>query len=47
VEIAEWKKFIRVMLEENAFFDGKEMRYMHGRQKTIYTIPRADGYINQ
>lgn len=47
VEIAEWKKFIRVMLEENAFFDGKGMRYLHGRQKTIYTIPRADGYINQ
>ena len=47
VEIAEWKKYIRVMLEENAFFDGKGMRYLHGRQKSIYPIPRADGYINQ
>jgi Xaa-Pro aminopeptidase len=47
VEIPEWKKYIRVMLEENAFFDGKVMRYMHGRQKSIYLIPRADSYINQ
>jgi len=47
VEIAEWKKYIRVMLEENAFFDGKVMRYMHGRQKSIYAIPRTDAYNNQ
>ncbi len=43
VEIPQWKKYIRVMLEENAFFDGTHMRYIHGRQKKLYMIPRVDG----
>jgi Xaa-Pro aminopeptidase len=43
VEIPAWNKFIRVMLEENGFWNGKEFRYIHGRQKKLYTIPRVDG----
>ena len=42
VEIAPWQKFIRVMLEENAFFDGEKVRYIYGRQTMIYSIPRRD-----
>jgi hypothetical protein len=41
VYIEEWQKEIRIMLEEDAFFDGKEMRYIDGRQMEIMTIPRA------
>jgi Xaa-Pro aminopeptidase len=47
VEIPEWNKYIRVMLEENGYWDGKQFRYIHGRQKMLYTIPRADGYNAQ
>ncbi len=42
VEIPVWQKFIRVMLEENAFFDGKKVRYIYGRQKQIHLIPRRN-----
>jgi hypothetical protein len=40
VYIEEWKKEIRIMLEEDAFFDGKQVRYIDGRQSEIMTIPR-------
>ncbi|KAA3624044.1 MAG: M24 family metallopeptidase [Bacteroidetes bacterium] len=40
VYIEEWKKEIRIMLEEDAFFDGESVRYIDGRQKEIMTIPR-------
>ncbi|MCU0387162.1 MAG: aminopeptidase P family protein [Chitinophagaceae bacterium] len=43
VEIPQWKKFIRVMLEENGVWDGTRFMYLHGRQKKLYTIPRTDG----
>jgi len=38
--IPEWKKDVRIMLEEDGFWDGKTFRYISGRQKNIYTIPR-------
>lgn len=41
VYIEEWKKSIRIMLEEDAFFDGKTVRYIDGRQTELMTIPRA------
>lgn len=41
VYIEEWKKEIRIMLEEDAFFDGKNVRYIDGRQKEIMIIPRS------
>jgi hypothetical protein len=28
------------MLEEDAFFDGSSMRYIDGRQKEFFVIPR-------
>ena len=40
VEKTEWNKPIRMMLEENGYFDEKGFRYINGRQKEIYAIPR-------
>lgn len=40
--IPEWKKDVRVMLEEDGFWDGSIFRYINGRQKEILLIPRAD-----
>jgi len=40
VFIEEWDKEIRIMLEEDAFFDGENVRYIDGRQTEIMTIPR-------
>lgn len=37
-QIPEWDKEIRVMLEEDAFFDGKEVRYLSGRQKAFHLV---------
>jgi len=45
VELPEWKKTIRIMLEEDGFFDGQTFRYIDGRQTEIYTIPRKLGYV--
>lgn len=40
VYIEEWKKEIRIMLEEDAFFDGENVYYIDGRQTELMTIPR-------
>ena len=41
VPVAEWDgKKIRVMLEEDAFFDGENTRYIDGRQTELLLIPR-------
>ncbi|MCX7552603.1 M24 family metallopeptidase [Marinicella sp. S1101] len=40
--IKEWDKEIRIMLEEDAFFDGETVRYINGRQKHFHLIPRQD-----
>ncbi|ARK12585.1 M24 family metallopeptidase [Fibrella sp. ES10-3-2-2] len=45
VDIPEWKKMVRIMLEEDGFFDGTKFRYIDGRQTEIYTIPRTLGYV--
>jgi Xaa-Pro aminopeptidase len=42
-DIPEWKKSIRIMLEEDGFFDGNSFRYINGRQRKVYLVPRADG----
>jgi Xaa-Pro aminopeptidase len=39
--IEEWDKEIRIMLEEDAFFDGASMHYIDGRQTELMTIPRT------
>jgi len=41
VYIEEWNKEIRIMLEEDAVFDGEEVRYIDGRQTKLMTIPRT------
>ena len=38
--IAAWKKSIRIMLEEDGYFDQSGFRYIGGRQKEIHLIPR-------
>ncbi|MCB9299384.1 MAG: aminopeptidase P family protein [Lewinellaceae bacterium] len=40
VFLPEWNKEIRIMMEEDAFFDGKEVRYIDGRQTELFLIPR-------
>ncbi|MGB3588788.1 MAG: M24 family metallopeptidase [Tunicatimonas sp.] len=40
VFIPEWDKEVRMMMEEDAFFDGKKVRYLDGRQKELFLIPR-------
>ncbi|PTB96421.1 Xaa-Pro aminopeptidase [Marivirga lumbricoides] len=42
VYIEKWKKEIRIMLEEEAFFDGERIYYIDGRQEAIYAIPRSN-----
>jgi Xaa-Pro aminopeptidase len=41
-EIPEWKKSVRIMLEEDGYWDGKAFRYISGRQKDILLIPRVE-----
>lgn len=41
VYLEEWGKEIRIMLEEDAFFDGVNVRYIDGRQIEIMPIPRS------
>jgi hypothetical protein len=36
--IPEWGKEVRIMLEENAFFDGEEVTYMNGRQTQFHLV---------
>lgn len=45
VELPDWKKTIRIMLEEDGFFNGQTFRYIDGRQTEIYTIPRKLEYV--
>lgn len=47
VNIAEWGKEIRIMLEEDAFFDGEEVRYIDDRQKELLLIPRQQQYLGR
>ena len=42
VAIPEWKKTIRIMLEEDGYWDGENFRYIHGRQKEIWLVNAVD-----
>ncbi|OIQ41895.1 MAG: Xaa-Pro aminopeptidase [Bacteroidetes bacterium MedPE-SWsnd-G1] len=46
VYIEEWNKDIRIMLEEDAFFNGEEVFYIDGRQTELMTIPRMLSHNN-
>ena len=45
-EIPEWKKKIHMMLEEDGYFDENGFRFINGRQKEIFLIPRIKSNIN-
>ncbi|MCC6072810.1 M24 family metallopeptidase [Massilia sp. GCM10020059] len=45
--VPEWGKKIRVMLEEDGYFDESGFRYIDGRQRQIYPIPRSTGQIGE
>jgi hypothetical protein len=36
--LKQWNKEIRIMLEEDAYFDGKNVTYLDGRQKAFHLI---------
>lgn len=36
--VPEWGKDVRIMLEENACFDGKRVNYIAGRQEGLYVV---------
>ncbi len=38
-DMPEWRKSVRIMLEEDGYWDGKQFRYINGRQKEIFLIP--------
>ncbi len=38
VNIPEWKKDVRIMLEQDGYFDGKGFRYIDGRQEEVIKI---------
>ncbi|MBY0479305.1 MAG: aminopeptidase P family protein [Chitinophagaceae bacterium] len=44
-EIPEWKKSIRIMLEQDGYFDENGFRYIGGRQKEIYLVPRVNKHV--
>ena len=44
-DIPEWKKSIRIMLEQDGYFDENGFRYIGGRQKEIYLIPRINKQV--
>jgi len=37
-EVPEWKKTVRIMLEEDGYFDEKGFRYINGRQQEMFLI---------
>lgn len=47
VHLKEWGKDVKIMLEEEAFFDGANVTYINGRQTEILEIPRKQNYLNR
>ncbi|WP_369995086.1 M24 family metallopeptidase [Winogradskyella sp.] len=45
VNILEWKRDIRIMLEEAGFWGKDGFRYVNGRQTKLLTIPRGRGHL--
>jgi hypothetical protein len=43
--VPEWNNKVRIMLEEDGYFDESGFRYIDGRQRQIYPIPRPTGRI--
>lgn len=47
VAIPEWKRSIRIMLEEAGFFGENGFRYVNGRQKELLLIPSKASYLGE
>jgi len=47
VFLPEWNKEVRIMLEQNAVFDGEKIHYADNRQKILYLIPRPKANSGQ
>ncbi len=47
VFLPEWNKEIRMMMEEDAFFDGKQVHYIDGRQTELFLIPRPKSHLGE
>lgn len=45
--VKEWNKEVRILLEEDAFFDGNNLTYINGRQTKLMLIPRDKTYLRQ
>ncbi|EDP70631.1 Xaa-Pro aminopeptidase family enzyme [Flavobacteriales bacterium ALC-1] len=45
VNIPEWKRDIRIMLEEAGFWGEDGFRYVNGRQTKLLTVPRVKGQL--
>ncbi|MBK7475664.1 MAG: aminopeptidase P family protein [Haliscomenobacter sp.] len=45
VFLPEWNKEIRIMMEENAVFDGQKTYYIDGRQKQLLLVPRTKSHL--
>ena len=45
VTIPEWKRDIRIMLEEAGFYGEDGFRYVNGRQTELLLIPRVKGHL--
>ncbi|NJB85276.1 Xaa-Pro aminopeptidase [Lewinella marina] len=43
VFLPEWNKDVRIMLEEDGYWDGESFRYLNGRQEELYLVPRQAG----
>ena len=38
--VEDWEHPVRIMLEEDAFFNGNHVRFLSGRQTTPWLVPR-------
>lgn len=47
VNVPEWKKDVRIALEEDGFFDATGFRYIDGRQKELILVPRPSAINKQ
>jgi hypothetical protein len=44
-DIPEWKKTIRIMLEQDGFWDGNQFRYISGRQVKLLVVPSHASHL--